>query len=92
MNDKIKNQFKDKKEIFIKIKVRTGAVKSGLGPLMADGTYKVDIAKQPEKGKANKELTSLLAKEFDVSLKSVKIISGASSKSKLVKISIKNQN
>jgi hypothetical protein len=49
-------------------------------------TIKINIAAAPEKGKANQELVHLLSKEFDVSRDSVKIISGAGDRVKLVKI------
>jgi uncharacterized protein len=87
MIDRIKNKFKETHETFLNIKARTGAVKTKFADVLSDGTIKVDIAKQPEKGRANGELIAFLAREFDVSRKSVKIISGASSKSKLIKIS-----
>ncbi len=53
---------------------------------MADGTLKVRIAASPEKGRANAELCSLLAKHYSVSRGSVTILSGASSRTKLVRI------
>ena len=81
-----KKQLKEKGEIHFKIKGRPGASKTIVKDIMSDGTIKIDIAKSPEKGKANEALVAFLAKEFDVLRKSVKIISGASSKVKLVKI------
>ena len=56
-----------------------------VGPL-ADGTLKVRIAAAPERGKANAELVTLLAKEFGVAKDAIQIVSGHASGLKLVRI------
>lgn len=53
---------------------------------MADGTLKVKIAAAPEKGKANAELCSFLAKHFGVPSRNVSILSGETSHRKLVRV------
>jgi uncharacterized protein (TIGR00251 family) len=53
---------------------------------MADGTLKVKIAAAPEKGKANAELCSFLAKYFGVPSRNVSILSGETSHRKLVRV------
>jgi uncharacterized protein len=53
---------------------------------MADGTRKVRIAAAPENGAANAELLRFLAREFQVPLHQVKIVAGASSTRKQVRI------
>lgn len=51
-----------------------------------NGSLKVRIAAPPVDGAANEELTRLLAKEFKVSRKAVKLVAGQSGKTKQVKI------
>ena len=47
------------------------------------GAYRMNVHAHPEKGKANLEIIRFFRKEFK---KDIKIISGATSKQKLVKI------
>jgi len=82
----IKNESFKGNNIVLKIKARTGKSKNLITGIMPDGTVKIDIAAIPENGRANKELISFLAKEFDVAHENVKIFSGGSSKYKLIKI------
>lgn len=79
-------KLKDKNELYLKIKVRPGAVKNEIKSRLDDDTLKIDIAAPPERGKANVELTKFLAKSFLVSKDNVAILSGAGDKLKLVKI------
>jgi uncharacterized protein (TIGR00251 family) len=51
-----------------------------------DGALKTRIAAPPVDGAANEELTRFLAKEFDVPARSVEIVSGHTSKTKLVRV------
>ncbi|HMT07444.1 MAG TPA: DUF167 domain-containing protein [Pyrinomonadaceae bacterium] len=51
-----------------------------------DGVLKVRIAAPPVDGAANAELVKLLAKHFSVSKSSVEIVSGATSKTKIIRI------
>ncbi|MCX6795295.1 MAG: DUF167 domain-containing protein [Candidatus Falkowbacteria bacterium] len=69
-----------------KIKVITGAAKTEIFGYLADGTMKLKVAAIPEDGKANKVLTNFLAKEFGVKKDQIEIISGASSRTKLVRV------
>jgi len=84
-----KNQLKEKGEVYLRVKVKLNAAISKITKLLPDkdhNTIKIDIAAPPVKGKANRELIALLAGEFAVSKNNVKIISGASHRTKLVKI------
>ena len=77
------------KEIYLRIKVRPGAVSTEARGILntVDGdTIKIDVAAAPEQGKANVELIKYLAVWFQVKKSDVKIISGAGDKMKLVKI------
>lgn len=51
--------------------------------VMSDESVKIDIAAAPEGGKANQELVKYLEKEFGAE---VSIVSGASSRIKLVRV------
>lgn len=83
---KFKRQLKEKGEIYLRVKVRPGAAKNVIKEITDDETIKIDIAAPPAKGKANRELVKFLAKNFAVSKNNVKIISGAVSRTKLIKI------
>ncbi len=71
-------------EIFLKVKVRAGAGKAEVKKIIEDGTIKIDLSSAPVKGKANKELIYFFARQFSIPEKNVKIISGLSSKIKLI--------
>lgn len=83
---KFKKQFHEKGEIYLRVKVRAGAGETAVREILEDETIKIDIAAPPVKGKANQELMKFLAREFEVSGKNVKIISGAGERVKLIKV------
>jgi uncharacterized protein len=51
-----------------------------------DGALKIKLASPPVDNAANEELIKLLSKTFDVSKNAVKIISGQTSKRKMVRV------
>ena len=69
----------------LKIKVEPRSSKSGVVGPYGDA-LKVKLSSPPVEGKANKELIRVLAKEFGIPQKDVEIISGQSSKNKIVKL------
>jgi len=73
-------------EVYLRIKARPGAAKSEVKDILEDETIKINIAAEPEKGKANIELINFVSKTFAVNKNDVKIISGMTDKVKLVKI------
>lgn len=84
-----KKTLEEKGEVYLRAKINPGASKSQVKGVMQgeDGdVIKIDIAAQPEKGRANQELVRFLAKEFGVSKNNIKILSGASDRVKLIKI------
>ena len=83
---KFKKLYQKNGEVYLRIKVRPGAAKTGFKEIMADDTVKIDLAAAPVKGKANQELIKFLAGQFNAKAGSVKIISGAGERVKLVKI------
>lgn len=86
INHALKQQLSKKGEVYVVIKARPGSPKTQVRGLMADNSIKIDIAAQPERGRANKELINFLSKEFKVGKERVTIISGAGETKKLVRI------
>jgi len=86
MLSEFKKQLAEKKELYLRLKIRPGAGANKIKEIMSDDTVKIDIAAAPVKGKANDELAKFLAREFSVPRKNVIILSGAADKTKLVKI------
>jgi len=83
------DKFKQKGEVYLKVKARPNASMTEVRGIMEheDGEIiKIDIAAVPENGKANNELIKYLSKWFSVNKEDIKIISGAGEKIKLVKI------
>ena len=89
MIKEFKKDLKFKGETYLRIKVLPSASQTEFKEFLHDGMIRMNIAAAPEKGKANKELMRFLSREFRVNKKNVKIISGAGSRVKLVKISLK---
>ena len=69
----------------IQVKVKPNSRVSALEQLH-DGTWLAQIKSPPVDGKANKELVALVAKQFGCRKSEVSIKSGASSRTKLVRI------
>ncbi len=75
---------KTKKEFTLKVKVEPRSSKSEIIGPYGDG-IKVKLTSPPVEGKANKELIDLLSKELKIRKKDIEIISGQSSKNKVVR-------
>ncbi len=74
-----------KNYLILKIKVEPRSSKSAIVGPYGNG-IKVKLTSPPVDGKANKELIDLLSKELKVPKNDIQIISGQSSKNKVVKI------
>lgn len=72
--------------MYIRVKVQPKSRESGIVGKMDDGTIKIRVKAVPEKGKANKEVVEILAKEYGVSKSDVEIVGGAVDQIKLIKI------
>ena len=70
---------------FIEVKVKPGAHTSLLRQ-EEGGTWYAQLRSQPVDGKANTELIALIAKQFHCRRSAIVIKSGASGRTKLVKI------
>ncbi len=87
MLEKFIEKLANNKEIYFNVKVIPGAQKTEIRGEMADGTLKIALAAKPEKGEANHELANYLAKGLGVRKYQIKIVSGLTGKSKLIKVS-----
>lgn len=72
-------------DIIIKVKIVPGSSKNKIIGVYNDA-LKISIAAPPVEGKANKKCIAYLAKYFDVAKSKIEIISGQTSKNKLIKI------
>lgn len=81
----------DENTVIFKAWISFKAKKNQLAGLWADALH-IKIAAIPVEGKANETCCSFLAQKLGVSKSSVKIISGARSREKLIKITGVNQN
>lgn len=73
----------------IKIKAYPGSKENSITKevdLFGDTTYKIRTTKVPKDGKANESIIEIIAEYFNVSKSSVKIISGQSSRNKIINI------
>lgn len=75
--------------MYKQVKVKPNSKKQAIAQ-ESDGSLIVQLKSPPVDGKANKELITLLAKEFDVPKSSISIKSGLSSRNKLVEIDIES--
>lgn len=72
--------------LHIKVRVVPGSSREMLAGIH-DDALKIKLTTAPEKGKANKALTRLLARSFGVPAASILLVSGANSRDKMVRIS-----
>ena len=76
----------EKGTLHINVKVIPRAGITEVRGKMADNTVKIALKASPTDGKANRELIKFLAGEFGTGISSIRIISGAASRKKLVAI------
>jgi len=86
MNISINDYFKiTGKDVVIKVKIIPGSSKSKVIGVY-NNSLKITITAPPIEGKANKKCITYIAKCFDVAKSKIEIISGQTSKNKLIKI------
>ena len=78
-------ETKAQNKLTLNIKVEPRSSKSGIVGPYGDA-LKIKLTSPPVEGKANKELIEILAKGFSIAKKDVEIISGQSSKNKVVRL------
>lgn len=71
---------------YLRVKIIPKSPLNEIGEKMADETLKIRIAAPAEKGKANKELITFLANTWKIPKKNITIVSGHTSRLKLLKI------
>ena len=74
--------------LYLRVKVHPKAKSNELYAFLEDGTLKIRVQTAPEKGKANKAVTTVLAKTFSVSESSIILISGHTDPLKFFKITL----
>ncbi len=74
-------------DTILHIRARPHAQKTKIASTMADGTLKIDVAAAPEDNAANLELLRFIAEMHGVPKNAVTLVSGFTSKKKIVRIS-----
>ena len=72
-------------QVSLKVRVVPGASQSEVSGWLGD-MLKIRVTAQPEKGKANSAVVSLLANSLGISKKSVSVISGKTSQQKVIAV------
>ena len=86
MSNDINDYFKiTGNDIVIKVKIVPGSPKNKIVGVY-NNALKISITAPPVEGKANKKCIAYLAKYFDIAKSKIEIISGQTSKNKLIKI------
>ena len=83
----LRNRLRAGGELRLSVKVVPKSSRSEIAGYMEDGTLKIRIQAPPEKGKANSELCSFLARVLEVTPRNVEIVSGHASPRKQVRVS-----
>ena len=79
-----------KQDGYYRFKVIPNQPKIEIKDQLDDGTIKIALTQAPEKNQANKELIEFLSNELRISKESVKIISGLTSRIKVLSIEMEN--
>lgn len=69
----------------IEARVITRAKKEGIERI-SENNYRIKVSIPPEKGKANKRIVELMAKELGIKKQDIKIVSGGTSSRKILEI------
>ncbi len=86
MLEAVREKLRHDGSVTMTIRVHPGARETAVTDVMNDGTIKVSLRAKAEKGRANEELIELLADQFEVPRGNVAIISAATGRRKIVKI------
>ena len=68
------------------LRIRPNAQETKFKNILEDGSVKMDVAAPPEDNRANIELIRFLSKTFEVPREAVEIVSGDTSRMKIVRI------
>jgi len=86
MLTELKNKLHAGQKIHLKVRVTPKSGKHEISEIMKDGRIKIKLKSAPENNKANKELIELLSDFFEISRVHIMIISGITSRDKLIEI------
>lgn len=86
MIDVLKKELQARGVVQFYVRARPSASCTKLQEMMDDGSVKISIAAPAEQGRANVELCKFLAKEFGVDISRVTIVSGQTTRVKLVRV------
>ena len=75
-------------KLALSFKVQPKSPRTEWAGRLEDGTWKVRLAAVAEKGRANAELISFLARELGVARSQVEIVAGATSRVKQVRVAL----
>jgi uncharacterized protein YggU (UPF0235/DUF167 family) len=73
--------------MYIKVRVQAGSKKEEIRKKNKD-TYLISVKEKAERNLANKRVCEIMAKEFGISEKNIRIISGHQSPSKILSINL----
>jgi len=82
---KILKNLASRDTLVLKIKSHPNSPQTKIVSELSDGTIKIDISAERDKGKANQELIKFLAKNLNLEKSNLKIISGQTTQNKLIK-------
>lgn len=68
------------------VRVHPKARRDGIAGRLADGTLKLDVSTAPEDGRANAAVEQLVAEALDAPRGHVRVVSGATSRRKVLEI------
>ncbi len=80
------SELEKKNPLYIKVKVQSKAPKTEIVDQLEDGIYKIKVAAQPIRGKANDELLKYLKKSLNLS--DIQIVSGGRDSIKLIRLTL----
>jgi len=69
----------------LRLRVAAGAARSSIAGVYG-GALKVSVRAAPERGKANREVTALVAARFDLAARDVEIVAGETARDKVVRL------
>lgn len=84
-------EIANQKTAFLTVKVMPRSSENSISEIQSDGTLKIKLSAPPVDGKANAALILLFAEFLDVKKSEIEIISGHSSRLKIVRINGKSQ-
>ncbi len=86
MIDILRHRLDAEGTVAFAVRVRPGARVTAWKDALEDGTLKIDVAATPEDGEANAELMRFLAESFGVARSLVVIVSGHTSRRKIIRV------